>query len=57
MTPPIPENAESGYQHASHVTDFYLWHELQDICRTLVRMREAPRDFDFETEQREGWSL
>jgi len=43
------------YQHASHVTDFYLWRELHKI--PLVAMREAPRDFDFETEQREGWSL
>ena len=45
-----------GYQHASHVIDYYMWQEIRAILRDHRPMHESPRDFDFETEQREGWA-
>ncbi len=38
----------------SHVIDYYLHRAMQGFN---LGLREAKRDFDIETEQREGWSI
>lgn len=45
-----------GHQHASHVLAYYLWQEIHSILHNHTPLRESSQDFDFTTEQREGWA-
>ncbi len=43
------------YQFALHVIDWYLFHARKSLLVSQPWPQEAPQDFDFVTDQREGW--